>query len=364
MKTKTLTRITSLIIIGGLVLFGILYQSGYFSPQTPEPNVAASPSTETKPTSDALPAKAIRLKGAELTNRVQVTGTVLPNEEVALSSEIGGVITQINFQEGQAVGQGALMAKINDAELLAQRERLQAQVKLYENREFRQKKLLEKGGVSQDEYEGVLAELNSLKAQVKEIEAKISKTSILAPFSGVAGLRQISKGSYVNPGTEIVRLVNLAILKIEFSVPEKYTATLRTGQSIQVKNSSTEEIYEGKIYAIEPKIDLETRTITARARIQNPAGRLKPGAFVSIDILLDTYENALQIPSIALIQELEGKKVFVYQNGKSQAKTVKTGLRTEDKIQILEGLSAGDTVIITNLLNIRPNMDIQLQEIN
>ncbi len=364
MKSKTLTRVISLSIIGGLIILGILYQVGYFSPKSPEPNVAASPSTDTKPASNALPAKAVLLKGEALINRVQVTGTVLPNEEVALSSEIGGMITQINFLEGQAVGKGALIAKINDSELLAQKERLEAQVKLYENREFRQKKLLEKGGVSQDEYEGVLAELNSLRAQVKEANAKLRKTNIIAPFSGVAGLREISLGSYVNPGTEIVRLVNLSILKIEFSVPEKYTSTLRSGQTIRVNNSSADEEYEGKIYAIEPKIDLETRTITARARIQNPNGRLKPGAFVTINILLDTYENALQIPSIALIQELEGKKVFVYQNGKAQAKQVKTGLRTEDKIQITEGLSLGDTVITTNLLNIRPNMDIELQEIN
>ncbi|GAB4400507.1 MAG: efflux RND transporter periplasmic adaptor subunit [Microscillaceae bacterium] len=350
-------RIISL-SVGGLALLGfILVQADWLSlgkANAPEKNTPKL-SEDRRP-----PVKGMIVKKAALQNRIKVTGTLLPDEEVSVTSEVAGRVVSINFAEGQQVSQGTLLVKINDAELRAQLERLKAQVQLYENREFRQRKLLEKGGVSQDEYEGIVAELNAFRAQVKETQAQIQRTEIRAPFAGIVGLRQVSNGSYINPGTSVVRLVNQQRLKVEFSVPEKYANAVRAGQKILVSGESLSEALPAQIYAIEPKINLETRTLTVRAYLNNSDNRLVPGAFVDIAIILEELENAIEVPTVAVIPELGGQKVFIYKQGKAIYTPVKTGLRGEQTVQITEGLAPGDTLITSGILNVRPDIEVNL----
>ncbi|NJL12953.1 MAG: efflux RND transporter periplasmic adaptor subunit [Microscillaceae bacterium] len=350
-------RIISLMALGlGLLVF-ILVQAKWLS----FGKASAPEKTANKPIEDRRPpVRGMIIKKAVLQNRIKVTGTLLPDEEVSVTSEVAGRVVRINFAEGQQVSQGTLLVKINDAELRAQLERLKAQVQLYENREFRQRKLLEKGGVSQDEYEGIVAELNAFQAQVKETQAQIQRTEIRAPFAGTVGLRQVSNGSYINPGTSVVQLVNQQRLKIEFSVPEKYANAVRAGQKILVSGESLPEPLPAQIYAIEPKINLETRTLTVRAYLNNPNNRLVPGAFVDIAIILEEVENAIEVPTVAVIPELGGQKVFVYKAGKAIYTVVKTGLRGEQTVQITEGLLPGDTLITSGILNVRPNVEVNL----
>ncbi len=361
---KHWVRILSIVSIVIIILGILAFQTGWISLSSPKENKEAK--SDTKTSQNNLPlVRASIMKSTTLVDAIKVTGTLLPNEEVELTSEIAGKIISINFQEGQNVAQGALLVKMNNAELTAQVDRLKAQITLYENREYRQRKLLEKGGVSQDEYEGIVAELNALKAQLREIQATLLKTEIRAPFAGTIGLRKVSNGSYVNPGTSIVRLVNLQKLKIEFSVPEKYSAKIKVGQSVLVRSEIlTGDTLKAFIYAVEPKINLETRTLTVRAELNNAQQRLIPGGFVDIEIILATYPNSIQIPSIALIPELGGQKVFKYQNGKAMAVDVKTGIRGQQFLQITEGLSLGDTVITSGILNIRPGAEVELQGID
>lgn len=360
--TKTQIRILSILGLAILALIIIAYRLDFFaaSPSQAEPKNEDKDNSEK---TEATLAKGLILKTSELLNNIRVTGTILPNEEVELTAETAGMITQINFQEGSQVAKGQVLVKINDQELRAQLERLQYQIELYEKREFRQRKLLEKGGASQDEYEAVLAEWNALKAQAKEVEAKIRKTAVRAPFSGTVGLRQVSKGSYVTPGNPIVNLVNLQTLKIEFSVPEKYMSEIARGQEVRVSAKSSDTTYPAKIYAIEPKIDIETRSITAKAIIEQPDRRLMPGAFVNIEIIFERYSETLQVPSVALIPELGGQKVFLYQNGKAKAVKVETGIRSENTVQITKGLKQGDTLIYSGIMNVRPEKPIKLIEI-
>ncbi|MDX2302946.1 MAG: efflux RND transporter periplasmic adaptor subunit [Microscillaceae bacterium] len=367
MNTKKIIRYSTIFIIFVLVTLAVLFKTGMIGKanSTPTaPKKANTPPGGAGAAPQEVFAKATVVKKSNMTDKIKVTGSVLPNEQVELTSEVGGIITAINFSEGMRVGQGSVLVRIQDAELHAQSERLDAQIKLYENREYRQQKLLEKGGVSQDEYDAVLAELNALKAQKKEVQAKIAKTIITAPFSGTVGLRKVSKGSYINPGTPIVSLVNLDQLKIEFSIPEKYMSKLSIGQTVNIRSEVSEDAFVGRIYAIEPRIDLTTRTITARAILNNPGNTIMPGAFVTIEIILKEYPDAVQIPSVAIIPELGGQKVFKYQGGKSVSVPVKTGIRTAGSVQITEGLSIGDTVITSGILNMRPNIDVKLTELN
>jgi membrane fusion protein, multidrug efflux system len=357
-QTKTLAYI--LIGLVAVVLFA--YQMGWLNLNANEAKKIAKPDTKAQGTPPTL-VKAMVVSQSSLVDQIQVTGTILPNEEVTLTSEVGGMIQAINFTEGSTVAQGSILVKLNSADLVAQHEKLTYRANLLENKENRQRKLLEKGGVSQEEYESSLAEWNAVKAEIRELNARILKTEIRAPFSGTIGLRSVGKGSYINPGTNIARLVNLDMLKAEFSIPEKYSNQIQKGQKVII-NHEGERVYEAQIYAVEPKINLNTRTVTAKAVFQNTDNSLMPGTFVNIKIILKQYEKAIQIPSSALIPELGGQKVYKYQAGKAVSTKIETGVRGNENVQVISGLQMGDTLITSGLLNLRPNIEVKLVKVN
>ena len=294
---------------------------------------------------------------------IYTTGTLMANEEIQLRSEVSGLITDIYFREGQPVEENDLLVKINDSELQAQLTRAQYRLELAEEREARQKKLLEKGGISQEDYDATLNEVNVLRSEVQLIKAQIDKTEIRAPFDGRIGLRYVSDGSYISPTTQIASLQNIDPIKIDFSIPERYAAKVEEGDVIHFTVQGTDEVFEGKIYAIEPKIDAETRTLQIRARSDNEQQKLLAGGFANLDLTLETITNAKMIPTIALVPELQGQKVYLYKNGQVVQQSVQTGLRTESMVQITEGVEFGDTVLTTGLLQVRPGMPVQVTEV-
>jgi membrane fusion protein, multidrug efflux system len=291
------------------------------------------------------------------------TGSLIPDEEVDLAFETSGKIVGIFFNEGTRVKQGDLLAKINDKPLQAQLLKLQAQKKLSEEREFRQRQLLDRDAISRESYDQVATELQSLEADIQLIEARISETELRAPFDGIVGLRMISEGAFATTQTEIVRLVKISPLKIEFSVPERYAGEITTGFPISFVIDGIEKTYHANVYAIAPKVDIDTRTIVARALYPNTNEELKPGRYASVRVLLSQIENTIAIPTQAIIPEMGGEKVFVVRNGKAEEVKVRTGLRTESHIQIQEGLQFGDTVLITAILQLRHNIPVQLDTI-
>lgn len=295
-----------------------------------------------------------------LQDKIVTTGTVLANEEVELRPETSGRITQIAFREGRPVQAGALLVKINDSELQAQRRRAERRLELAEERAFRQERLLEKGGVSQEEYDATVSEVDVLRAEVELIEAQIDKTEIRAPFSGLIGLRYASEGSYVSPATRIATLQSLNPAKIEFSVPEKYAAQVGLGDAITFTVEGVDGAFEGEIYAFEPQIEAGTRTLAVRARSPNPQGRLLPGAFADIEVVLSEVSDALTVPAIAVIPEQGGNRVYLYEGGTAQPRSVETGIRMADRVQITEGLAPADTIILTGLQQLRPGLPVQV----
>ena len=285
---------------------------------------------------------------------------MLADEEVELRPETSGRITEIAFREGRPVAAGALLVKINDSELQAQLRRAERRLELAEERAFRQEQLLEKGGISQEEYDATVSEVDVLRAEGELIEAQIDKTEIRAPFGGVIGLRYASEGSYVSPTVRIATLQRLNPVKIEFSVPEKYASRVSLGDAITFTVEGVEGAFEGEIYAFEPQIEAGTRTLAVRARSPNPNGRLLPGAFADIEVVLGEVSDALTIPAIAVIPEQGGKRVYLYQSGVAQPRSVETGIRLADRIQITEGLAPADTVILTGLQQLRPGLPVQM----
>jgi membrane fusion protein, multidrug efflux system len=290
-------------------------------------------------------------------------GSVLANEEVDLKSEATGRITRINFQEGSKVQKGQLLVKIDDDELQAQLRQLEFDLGLARQDEYRKSRLLEVKGISQEEHDASRLRVSDLESQIDLLKTRIDKTMIVAPFTGQIGLRYASEGAYMTPGTSVALLVQIDPLKIEFSIPERYAGYVKTGQSIEFKISGREKIFQGKVYAQEPRIDPTTRTLRIRALSSNPKGELVPGTFASVTLKLDRIEDALMVPTQVVIPRMEGQDVFVYRNGKAQKVPVETGTRLRSTIQISSGLQPGDTVITTGLLVLRDQMDVSIAQI-
>jgi len=304
------------------------------------------------------------VKPKPLQNKIFSNGTLISNEEVELRSEISGKVTHIMFSEGKRVRKGEVLVKINDSELQATLKKNKSRELLARDREYRYKQLLDKNLTSQQEYDLQLSELNSVLADVELTEAQIAKTEIIAPFDGIVGLRSVSIGSYISPLTPIASIQNINPMKVDFSAPQKYFGLVKEGKTIYVKLSSTGKIYNGRIYAVEPKIDQNTRTVQARALIPNDKGELTPGAYVEIDIVLENLDESILIPSETLVPDFEGEKVFIYKSGKAVPQIVITGIRTEKEIQITSGLSIGDSLIVSGIIQLRPNGSVRINKVD
>lgn len=309
-----------------------------------------------------LPVKAHVLKYEVLDNKILTTGTVLANEEVELKSEVSGKITKILLNEGTYVNKGDLLVKINDAELQAQLESAKSRLELQKDTEYRKKQLLEKQAISQEDYDMTFNQLQVNQAEVELIKAQIDKTEIRAPFNGIVGLKNVSEGSYVSNSTVIASLQNINPIKIDFSIPEKHAGMVAVGDEINFTISGNNKKYIGKVYAIEPKIDPVTRTLRIRAICSNTGREILPGSFANVELVLKKIENAILIPSEALIPDIRGQKVFVYRDGTAMPQSVETGIRTDIRVQLISGVSEGDTIITSGMLQLRPGAPVSVSE--
>ncbi len=308
----------------------------------------------------ATQVKAVVIRRETLEENVYTRGSILPNEEVLVTSEISAKVTAIHFQEGDRVSKGQLLVSLHDPELEAELERAGHELEFFEKKESREKQLKVRGGVSEEQYDATVRDLNTKKSEIELLKARIVKTQIRAPFSGLVGLRYVSEGAYITPGTQVALLVDASQVKLEFSVPEKYMSLVGKGSQIQFTIEGNAETFNGKVYAKEPKIEAATRSIKLRALCANHGGHLLPGAFANIEMTLNKIEDAIQVPTESIIPEMGRKKVFLGVNGLVEERTVVTGLRTATHVQVLEGLDPGDTVIVSGLLQVRTGIPITI----
>lgn len=323
-------------------------------------NTAAPAKGASKP---VVPVAGFVVKPQRFENDLQSTGTIFANEEAELRSEIAGRISAINFKEGGLVDKGDLLIKINDADLNASLRKLNAQLKLANDKLQRQTKLVEIGGISREEFEMNQTEVYSLQSDIDFTKAQIAKTEIRAPFNGSIGLKNISIGNYVNANNVIATIQQLNPVKIDFDVPEKYLAQIRKGDKIKFGVETSGRQHEGEIAATEPMIDAATRSIKVRAYANNDDKSLFPGAFAHVQVVLNFSDNALLIPTQSVVPVLKGKKVFVSRNGLADEVMIETGERTEDQVQVLSGLTAGDTVLTTGILQVRKGSPLKFTEV-
>ncbi|MCQ2084313.1 MAG: efflux RND transporter periplasmic adaptor subunit [Bacteroidaceae bacterium] len=357
--TKTTKWIIIAVVIAGLAILGIYRfkpKSNSDIPSGPMPG-AGAPGRG----GSTLYVRYAVMEPAELVDGINISGSLIPNEEVDLSFETSGKITGIYFEEGSHVKKGQVLAKINDAPLQAQLKKLEAQYQPTLDRLERQKTLFEKEAVSKEAYQDAQATFDKLQADIEELHAKIDQTELKAPFDGIIGLRQVSLGAYASLTTCVATLTNVQKLKVEFAVPERYAGVLQNGADLTFTVEGNEEVYAAKVYATNSKVDQQTRTYQVRAIYDNSKGKLVPGRYVSVSLNTRVFHNTLAVPSEAIISEMGIDKVFLYRSGKAMPQEITKGLRTDAQVQVLSGLNVGDTVITSGTMQLRTGMKVELK---
>ncbi len=304
---------------------------------------------------------AIVVSETNFANTISLSGSIEANENVEIRSEVSGIVEQIYFTEGTNVNKGQVLLKVNDIELRAQLSQATTKQNLASENERRAKLLLQKEAISQEEYDIASAEFRSLKAQSQLIQAQIAKTSIRAPFSGRIGLRNISPGTYVTPSTLITKLVSSNQVKITFSIPEKYATGVENNTTVNITMPNSSESFSAKIYAIDPEIEIATRTLKVRAIADNPANKLIAGTFATVELPLKNIKNAILVPTEAVIPIQNGKVVYIASNGKAKEVKIETLTRTDKDVVVTSGVKAGDTLVVSGVMAIKNDSDIQIK---
>ena len=302
----------------------------------------------------------IIVKPETFNNNLSLSGSIEANEQVEIRSEVSGIVENIFFQEGSTVSKGQVLFKVNDVELRAQLGQAKTKENLASENERRAKLLLQKEAISQEEYDVASADYRSAKAQTELISAQIGKTAVKAPFSGKIGLRNISPGTYITPTVLVANLVNTSKLKITFSIPEKYASQIKLNSTLSFAVAGSTQKYTATVYAIEPGIQVNTRTLQVRAIAENKDGKLFPGTFADVDMPLDVIKDAVIVPTEAIIPVQNGKKVYVTEKGKAKEVMVETATRTDASILVLSGLKAGDTLITSGVMSLKDKAPVKV----
>ncbi|MCF8364505.1 MAG: efflux RND transporter periplasmic adaptor subunit [Bacteroidales bacterium] len=292
---------------------------------------------------------------------IKASGSIQPNEKMELRSEVAGRIVAVNFKEGTHIDKGALLVQIDDSELMAQLQKFNAQMRIAREDENRKKQLLSINGISQEVYDGALAKVEELEADIALTDSKIRKSKIESPFSGKIGLRYVSQGTWVSQGEIISTLVQTDPVKIEFSIPERYASLISVGMKAVFTVAGSDKDYTATIYATEPQIDANTRSLKVRALRANPKGELIPGAFAEITINLRQIPDALMIPTLCVVPLLNSQNIFVIRDGAAKLIEVETGIRRDKYVQITSGIVAGDTIAISGLLLLKDGMAVSVK---
>ncbi len=293
-----------------------------------------------------------------LEDALQTTGTLLPDEEVVVRAEVGGRITRLGFAEGARVGQGQTLAVLDTEVLDAQVRAARTQADLARIQAQRQRQLFAIGGLSRAALDQAEAEAAVAAAGVSQLSAEIARRRVVAPFAGQIGLRSVSTGAYVAPGDAIATLRVTTTLKLEFTVPEAYVGRVGPGATVVFTVPGQERTFRATVYAIEPNVSQTTRAFTVRARTPNPGG-LVPGAFAQVELVTNRAEDAVVVPASAIVPGLDSAAVFVVVGGQAQRRSVVTGIRGADRVQVTGNVSPGDTVLTSGVDQAKPGQPVR-----
>ena len=313
--------------------------------------------------SGPLKVEAIVIGSTSISNKIEVAGNILPFELTEIRPEISGRVVQINFKEGSIANKNELLIKLFDGDLQAQLKKLLVQLQIAEKTEERQRELLKINGISQQDYDLSLLQVNNIKADIELIRVNISKTEMRAPYSGRIGLRNISLGAYITPSNIITTISQVDKKKITFSIPEKYSSLISQEMNIDFDIEGSESTYTAKVIASESIIEAETRNLKILATIANADQKLVPGTFAKVNLILGKNDQAIVVPSQAIIPSSRSKQLVVYRNGTPDFVNITTGTRGVETVEITSGVNIGDTIVTTGLLFIRKDSKLAISKI-
>ncbi|MEN3974140.1 efflux RND transporter periplasmic adaptor subunit [Emcibacter sp. SYSU 3D8] len=293
---------------------------------------------------------------------VNAIGTLRSEDSIVMRPELAGVVTAIGFKEGQPVRKGQLLVALDGSIHEAELAQAQASLTLSRANNDRTAELLAKGAASQRTRDENLSKMRMDEATLALARARLAKTRITAPYDGVAGLRKVAVGDYVTPGQDLVTLDVIDPIKLEFRVPEIYLAHVAMGQTVTFQlDALPGQTFKAEVYAIDPQVDVDGRSLAIRARADNSGRTLRPGLFARASLGLARHENAILIPEEAIIPQ--GTDHFVYKvtGGKAAMTQVKTGIRRDGVVEIVSGLGAADTVVTAGQLKLHDGAAVNVR---
>lgn len=312
----------------------------------------------------AIPVECHVVRDTMADYRVETVGTLRAREQVDIVSEIQRKMVAIYLKEGSWVKSGQLLFKLDDADLTARIRKLEVDLQLATSNEDREAVLLSRGGISQERFDEVSNRRKVIQAEIDVLNVDLSKTEIRAPFSGRIGIRNVSTGALITPGQVLANLQDVAHMILDFSVPERYAPDLVNGTGVSFRTDYLTAERNSTVEAVEPSVDQRTRTLLVRAAADNNDGRLVPGSSAKVFVTIRDRAESIYIPTLALIPSISGYSVYKATGGKVLTVPVKTGNRNAEMVQILEGVGAGDTIVVTNLLRLRNGAPVKIQKTN
>jgi len=310
-----------------------------------------------------VPVTVHTLAPAPWSDRIEALGTAQANESITLTAKITETVRKVNFTDGQTVEAGDVLVQLSSSQQAAQLEDAQATYKDADRQFKRAQGLVEQGTVSRAQFETTQATRDSTEARVNAIRATLADRVITAPFSGMLGLRKVSPGSLVTPGTPITTLDDIHVIKLDFAVPETVIAALAVGQEVEARAAAyPDRRFAGKVESLDSRVDPATRALTVRAIVPNTEGLIRPGMLLSVGVIARERE-ALDVSELALIPL--GGKQFVYRVKPDQSVEqveVTLGARREGKVEVIGGLAAGDVVVVEGTVNLRPGSKVVVKE--
>jgi membrane fusion protein, multidrug efflux system len=343
-----------------LAFLSILFISGCYA----KAENKVKPGPTPKAVAPGIPVDGYIVKPAVLNDELEITGTLQPNQEVDIVSELPRKIIRIHVKDGQAVRSGQILFEMDNQDLLAQLEKLRQQEKLADLNEKRLRDLVEHEAVVQQDYDQSFTNLKVLQAQIAELQVMLDKTIIRAPFSGQLGIVRIYPGAVVSVNTVLTHIEDISQVKVDFRVPEKYAQTITIGSQQQFTVTSDNKSYEATVTAREAGVDQNTRTLLVRAVSPNPGRKLLAGQSARIHLALHSSTQALMVSSQALIPSSQGYSVYTVKNNQVQLIPVEIGERGSSSVEVLHGLHKGDTVVTSNLLRLMPGAPVRFASLN
>lgn len=349
-------RLTLPLTLGAAALLSAL--AGYALQGRPAsaPGIASAPSSA--PVAPPVPVDVVTVGLAAFDVQVQATGTLLARESVELVSELSRRLVKVRAEEGAQVKKGQVLFELDAADLNAELGRLAVQARLAKVTLERSEKLSREGLSTQQELDTARANLDAADAQRRVLGVTLAKTVIRAPFAGTLGLRRVSEGAWLSPSTVLATLQDTSTLKLDFTLPERYAGLVAVGSEFKFKIGGNGATFQGKVLAQEPTVDRQTRSMLVRGVVEHQPSLL-PGTFATVEVPLRT-DQALLVPAIAVVPDVDGRRVFVVEGGVARGVPVEIGARTADRVQILSGLKPGDQVVVSNLLRMRSGVKVKL----